>query len=60
MAQKFSTSTALAENQSSVPVTHIRWFTTTCNSSFKGPDGLFYPPFGNTAARVSSTVCASA
>ena len=58
MAQKLKASTAIAEDQSSGPITHIRWLATTSNSGF--PDGLFYPPSGNPASRVPSPVCGSA
>lgn len=35
---------ALPEDHRWVPSTHIQWFIKTWNSSFKGSDGLSWPP----------------
>jgi len=37
MAQQLRVHPALAEDLSSVPNTHVRWLTTTCNSSSRDP-----------------------
>lgn len=52
MTQQLIALAALAENQGSVPSTHVGWLTTTCNSSSRLSD-LFSPP--NAPAHTSHT-----
>ena len=43
MAQQLRAFTALAEDLSSIPSIQVRWLKTTCNSSSRGSDALFWP-----------------
>lgn len=44
IAKWFRAPVPLPEDPNSEPSTHIGWFTTVCNTSYRGPDVFFFWP----------------
>lgn len=52
MPQRLRVHTAFAKDPSTVPSTHVGWFTITCNSSFRVSDAPYW------SLRVPALLCA--